>query len=597
MTHVALHVRALRLVVNSALRADRRRALAVFAGSILAYGMASSLALWLKLITDGALHRAWVLTIAGVVGFGLAIGLQVVLMGAVELLAQDVSERTQLVLDERLLQDVSALPGIAQHEDPAFADRVTMLLNGAGASAAGGLIRAAGMLAVTVVTLALLADVHPALLLVVVASLPPLLCAAIAERSVHAAALHRAEHDRREEQLFSLLTTAQSMQEIQIAGVAGALEARRSRAWSLSSHTAASADLRALVWNGLGTLLFAGSYAACIGFMLQRALDGKASPGDVLLVLVLAFQASTLLSMAVGALAGAAESLRLAREQIWIHDYVRTMTPPQSSASTAAPDRIMGGLAVEHLSFQYPGSQRPAIADLTMTLPAGSVVALVGENGAGKTTLTKLLCRLYEPTDGAIRVDGVDIAEYAPDAWRTGLSGIFQDFARFEFTAQQTVGCGHLPSVDDPGAVMTAARRADAADIVDGLAERLSTQLGRTWPGGVDLSTGQWQRLAAARMAMRPQPVLVLMDEPTSNLDPQAEHEFMARCLAEARSWAAERGTITLITSHRLLSVRGADHIVMLDNGRLIEAGCHEELMERRGMYRELFEIQSRAYR
>jgi ATP-binding cassette subfamily B protein len=587
--------RALRLVVASALRASPRRTVAVFAGSTLAYGMASSLGLWLRLLTDGALRHQWSIAAAGAVGFGVAVSLQVALMGALELLAYDVSERTQIELDEKLLRTMSSLTGIAQHEDPAFADRVTMLLQGGAAAAAGALVRTAGMMVAAAVTLGLLASVHPVLLLLVVASLPPLLFGAMAERSLRSAALARAEHDRREEQLFALLTSAPAMKEIQIAGVAGGVEARRAAAWSRSSGIAATAGTRALLWKGLGTVLFAGLYAAGLAFMLRRALDETASPGDVLLVLVMAFQVSTLMSTAADAVGGAAASLRLAGQQLWIGGYVRSATPARPAAGRV-PDRVVRGLSIEQVSFWYPGSSKPAIVELSAHLPAGSVVAIVGENGAGKSTLAKLLCRLYEPTCGVIRVDGADIAGYTAAAWRSGVSGVFQDFARFEMTAQEAVGCGSLQHMGDARAVMAATRRAGADEIVAGLPDGLATQLGRAWPDGVDLSTGQWQRVAAARMAMRPHPLLLMMDEPTGNLDPRTEHEFMERWLAQARSAAAATGTVTVVTSHRLLSVRRADRILVLDRGRLVESGSHDELMEVDGMYRELYELQARVY-
>jgi ATP-binding cassette subfamily B protein len=221
------------------------------------------------------------------------------------------------------------------------------------------------------------------------------------------------------------------------------------------------------------------------------------------------------------------------------------------------------------------------------------VVAVVGENGAGKSTLVKLLCKLYEPTSGAITVDGAPLARMDPALWRARTSGAFQDFARFELRAQQSVGLGDVPQLDSAEAVSAAVSRAGATDVVDRLPSGLQTQLGATWPEGVDLSVGQWQKLALARGFLREDPLLLVLDEPTSALDAETEHALFERYAAAARTTAG----ITLLVSHRFSTVRMADLIVVLDGSRVAEVGSHEELMARGGTYAELYEIQAAAYR
>jgi ATP-binding cassette subfamily B protein len=227
-------------------------------------------------------------------------------------------------------------------------------------------------------------------------------------------------------------------------------------------------------------------------------------------------------------------------------------------------------------------------------LPAGRVVALVGENGAGKTTLVKLLCKLYEPTTGRILVDGAPLNRLRAAEWRSRLAGAFQDFFRFEFVARHSVGVGDVPRLDDQPAVATAIGRAGADDVVARLPAGLETQLGPTWPGGVEVSFGQWQKIALARGFMRDQPLLLVLDEPTAALDAETEHALFERYAAAARG--AGQG-ITLLVSHRFSTVRMADLIVVLDGSRVAQVGTHEDLMETGGPYAELYGIQAAAYR
>ncbi len=246
------------------------------------------------------------------------------------------------------------------------------------------------------------------------------------------------------------------------------------------------------------------------------------------------------------------------------------------------------------MSFAYPGTDHLVLDDVTLDLPAGTVVAVVGENGAGKSTLVKLLCKMYEPTIGRVLVDDQPLAAMASDAWRAKVSGAFQDFYRFEFAARTSVGVGDLPAVDDDVAVRGAVGKAGANDVVARLEAGLDTQLGPTWPDGVDVSFGQWQKLALARGFMRPDPLLLVLDEPTAALDAETEHELSSRYAEAAR--AGGNGGITILVSHRFSTVRMADLIVVLRGAKVVEVGTHEELMRAGGAYAELYSIQAAAY-
>jgi len=327
--------------------------------------------------------------------------------------------------------------------------------------------------------------------------------------------------------------------------------------------------------------------------------SGLHSPaGDVLLVLA----AGSRLSSYIGATVGEIGFLRGiwmdgARRLAWLEDYAAALT---ATADLAVPDRLRHGISLEHVSFAYPGTDRLVLNDVSLHLSAGTVVAIVGENGAGKSTVVKLLCKLYQPTSGRITVDGEDLARLPAEGWRDRLAGAFQDFYRFELPARCSVGVGDVPRLDDEPAVRAAVDRAGAEDVVATLAGGLETQLGPTWPGGVELSFGQWQKFALARGLMRDHPLLLVLDEPTAALDAETEQALFERYATAVRgagSSAAADGRISILVSHRFSTVRNADLIVVLDGARVVETGSHEQLLAAGGNYAELYGIQAAAYR
>src|SRR5439155_699387 len=261
------------------------------------------------------------------------------------------------------------------------------------------------------------------------------------------------------------------------------------------------------------------------------------------------------------------------------------------------PARLTSGIRLEGVSFAYPGTERLVLEGVDLALPAGTVVAIVGENGAGKSTLVKLLCKLYEPTAGRILVDGAPLARMRAEDWRSRLAGAFQDFFRFEFRARHSVGLGDVPRLEDLPTVVSAVGRAGADDVVARLPAGLETQLGPTWPEGVEVSFGQWQKLALARGFMREEPLLLVLDEPTAALDAETEHALFEQFAAAARDTGAGTGRITILVSHRFSTVRMADLIVVLDGARVVDVGTHDELMVRGGQYADLYAIQAAAYR
>ncbi|MHB1445933.1 MAG: ATP-binding cassette domain-containing protein, partial [Acidimicrobiales bacterium] len=260
------------------------------------------------------------------------------------------------------------------------------------------------------------------------------------------------------------------------------------------------------------------------------------------------------------------------------------------------PDQLSHGIVIEDLTFSYPGSDRPALAGISVEIPRGSVVAVVGENGAGKTTLAKVLTGLATPSAGRVLVDGRDLAQLDLVAWRTRIGAAFQDFARFELTLAETVGVGHLESIGDEAAIRLALERAAGPGLEESMPAGLSTRLGASWDGR-RLSGGQWQGLALARGSMRPTPLLLMLDEPTASLDPRAEHRVFESYAALARETAETWGTISIFVTHRFAAAPTANLVLVLREGRLIEAGGHRELLLRDGHYAHLYRLQAGAYR
>jgi ATP-binding cassette subfamily B protein len=316
----------------------------------------------------------------------------------------------------------------------------------------------------------------------------------------------------------------------------------------------------------------------------------------VLLVLA----AGSRLSQYIGATVGEIGFLRGiwvdgSRRLAWLEDYAEAIVADED---LDVPDTLHDGITFDHVSFAYPGTERLVLDDVSVTFPVGSVVAIVGENGAGKTTLVKLLAKLYEPTSGAIYVDGQPLQRMPAAEWRSRLSGAFQDFFRFEFRARHSVGVGDVPRFDDEPAVVAAVDRAGADDVVQRLEAGLETQLGPTWPDGVEVSFGQWQKLALARGFMRDEPLVVALDEPTAALDAETEHALFERYASGARGNGKGDDTrITILVSHRFSTVRMADLIVVLDGAHVVEVGSHDDLISRGGQYAELYGIQAAAYR
>ncbi len=344
---------------------------------------------------------------------------------------------------------------------------------------------------------------------------------------------------------------------------------------------------RAIVNYGWGLLPSAAYYASFV-YILQQTIARVISVGD-LIFLTRAFSNSR------GLLSQIFQNLsRVAEQALYVRDLFEFFeTQPvlvRNPNAIPAPRPIREGFRFEEVKFAYPGAAKPVLDGVSFTLQRGEKIALLGENGAGKTTLVKLLCRLYDPTGGRILLDGIDLREYDPDSLRAEIGVIFQDFLKYDATAGDNIGYGRIEALGDRSRMDQASAKSYADSVIDKLGAGYDTMLGRRFEGGVELSQGQWQKIALARAYMREAQLLIL-DEPTAALDARAEYEVFER-FANLTA-----GKSAVLISHRFSTVRMADQILVLENGRILERGSHEQLLSQNGRYAELFELQAAGYR
>ncbi|MBU7600082.1 ABC transporter ATP-binding protein/permease [Streptomyces sp. P38-E01] len=503
----------------------------------------------------------------------------------------DLTDRVDLEVNREILTATASIPTLEHLERPDYLNRLELLRRHTAALAGScwslsdtgiGVISAG-------LSVWLLAGVHPALAVLALLALPPLWAAKRARHSLAAARAATAEDQRLEDRVHRMFLTPESGKEIYLTGAGAVLDETAHSARTRVTTAVLRARLGAIVWQLTGWVCYAAGFIAALVLTAWLVAEDAASLGDLMLVITLGTQLRSQIRGTVDGFSRVAEAGHTTDHYLWLLAHARRQQP---TGTRPAPCALEHGIRVHDLAFTYPGAHEPALTGVDLTLRPGSVIAVVGVNGAGKSTLVKLLSGMYTPTGGSITVDGVPLDELDTTAWRRRLTGAFQDFVRFQLPIRHAVGIGDPDAMDDREEVARAIHAAGADPIVDRLPDGPDTQLGTIY-GGVELSQGQWQRLALARALMRRHPLLLVLDEPTAALDPLAEHELYEVFMRQAR---ADPGRTTLLVSHRFSTVRGADHIVVLDGGRVTEQGTHTELMAADGRYAESYRTQAAAY-
>ena len=392
---------------------------------------------------------------------------------------------------------------------------------------------------------------------------------------------------RRMNYLVTLVTTDSYAKEVKLFGL-GRYFIRRYRLIAEAYYGSQRGQvvrryLTGFAWGNLSTIATSLTYL----YVALQAIAGRLTLGDLTLYTTAAQAVQSSIQGILGGFSGMYE------HNLYLNNLFELMAVktglPVPAHPVPVPQPLRGEIRFDNVTFAYPGATAPALTNLSFTLAPGETVAIVGRNGAGKTTLFKLICRLYDPAAGRILVDSVDIRDYDPSELRGQIGGMFQDYVTYQATAAENIGLGNLAAIADRDAILKASRQAGSDELIGTLPQGYDTALGKWFDAGVNLSGGEWQKVALARAFMRDARIL-LLDEPTSALDAQAEYELFERLRS------LTEGRTAVYISHRFSTVRRADRILFLEHGQLVEEGTHEQLMRLNGRYARLFRLQASAY-
>jgi len=490
----------------------------------------------------------------------------------------------------RLMRHATSLD-LVSFEDPVFYDKMERARRQTTARL-GMLASLAGMAQQFLTLLSMLSAVvfvYPWLLLLLVVATIPVFLGETRFALLNYSMLFRYTPERRElDYLRYLGVSNESAKEIKIFGLGNYLADRARVLFERFYDENKKLAVKRTTEGALLNLAPTGAYYIAYALILKRALVGGLSIGDLTLMTGAFSRARNIMESLVSGLAGIAEQSLFIKDLFDFFD-TKSLIVSKPNALTV-PQPIRHGFEFQNVSFSYAGSDKKVLHNVSFRFAAGEKIALVGENGAGKTTLVKLLARLYDPTEGRILLDGVDLRDYSVEDLRHEIGVIFQDYMRYDMLAAENIGFGRIEHASDEARIERSAEKSLAAPVIENLPKTYRQMLGRRFEGGVDLSTGQWQKIALARAYMRDAQILIL-DEPTASLDARAEFEVYQRFVE------LTAGKMAILISHRFSTVRMADRILVLEQGLIAEQGSHRELLALGGKYAELFELQAAGYR
>jgi ATP-binding cassette subfamily B protein len=526
---------------------------------------------------------------------GAAVG---VASSGLELLNARMGRAVGLRAVDRLYLAMNRIQGIGRMEDPVFRDEL-QLAQQAGRSGPSQFFSDLLAVAQASVTLAgfliTLTVVNPWMAVAVLVCAVPAIIAHLRLADARTRLLYRnAARERREMHYADLLTSLPAAKELRLLGLGDLFRGRMLRELSAAHADQARHDRKEFgVDTALGatTALLTG---IGLGWAVVQAASGRITIGDVSVFLAALVGVQSAAQSAIGRFGSARRSLSLYA----YFQRIETAEPDVADRGGRVP-ALRGAIELDNVWFRYAPDQPWVLQGVTLTIPYGRSLALVGLNGAGKSTLIKLLCRFYEPTHGRITWDGIDLRRLGVTALRDRIGAVFQDYMQYDLSAAENIGIGDAARMHDRAGVVAAAQRAGIHDVIAGLPRSYDTLLSTVFASEADegdpvtgmvLSGGQWQRLALARAFMRDQRDLLVLDEPAAGLDARAEHELHERLRAH------RQGRTSILISHRLGTVRSADKIVVLDGGRIAEEGTHARLMAADGVYAGLFRLQATDY-
>jgi ATP-binding cassette subfamily B protein len=593
-------VRHLRAAVTLAFAANPVAAGGHLAVAVLA-GIAPVAVAWLtKSVLDGVAAGASG-SFAGIVLALVVLGVGAAVLPNVErYLRAELDRSVGIVARDRLFGALERLRGLRRLEDPAFHDRLHLAADAGRASPpsvlAGAVELVRGALTVVGFGVSLLL-IGPLVTVVVLVGAIPVGIAEFTLAKARARMMWQVEPTQRRELFYAqLLSGPRAAKEVRLFGLGAFFRTRMVAELRAIYAAERVVDRRELRVQGVLAVLSAGIAGYGLFWVVDAAAAGTVSVGDVAVFVAAVAGIQAALAMGVDQAATTHQALLLFDHYLFVTAVSEDMVVADDPVPVPA---LRGGIEFQDVWFRYSEDHPWVLRGVTLTIPVGGALALVGHNGAGKSTIVKLLCRLYDPDRGTIRWDGVDLRDVDPDELRTRIGAVFQDYMDYDLTASENIAVGDLSSLDDRPRLHAAARRAGAHEFVTALPRGYDTMLSRIFTDNVDrddpatgvvLSGGQLQRLALARAFLRDRRDLLILDEPSAGLDAEAEHDVHTRLRAH------RAGRTSVLISHRLGAIRDADVIAVLSDGRIAELGDHDRLMAERGVYHRLYSLQAKGY-